>query len=450
MRYVGFCAVLSACLFLAWDHWAHLFSLWTGTDTYMHGLFVPILVSMMMSQMRPPATDRSPSILFSSMVMIGWSTAYIASTVIMVSTLTQLILIAFIPLLLIAQRGSNWAFHYKTPLILWMFSVPFGDFLIPYLQTVTADMAVLMLQWSGVTVLRNGWYITIPQADFRVAEACSGVNFLISTAVLSVFFAFMHMRVLWKRLLFISLGVIIPVIANGLRVYMIIMIAHFGNIEAATGFDHLVYGWVFFVVILAFLLALGWRLRDLIPTENGKGLLVWMRLSPSVFIVCLLSASLAFFLQYRAPFEQSNSVYENSHLGMSIQGAVLEYHKKSEAGGYYERLRLSHESGSQKIIGYSTRIFDEKLWGLVSVSKTDIVINGEHRPSLHYVLSDLHGKRISVSVTYKVNNAFYNSFFSLKWAQFIGKLNKTDLGGSIDIVVFANEEQNGNLKILTQ
>jgi EpsI family protein len=57
------------------------------------------------------------------------------------------------------------------------------------------------------------------------------------------------------------------VLANGVRAFGTIWAAHLTSVEAATGFDHIVYGWVFFGLVMAGVLALGWRWFDRGPDD---------------------------------------------------------------------------------------------------------------------------------------------------------------------------------------
>jgi EpsI family protein len=55
--------------------------------------------------------------------------------------------------------------------------------------------------------------------------------------------------------------VLVPVLANGLRAYMIVMIGHLSGMELATGVDHLIYGWLFFGLVMFVMFWIGsyWR-----------------------------------------------------------------------------------------------------------------------------------------------------------------------------------------------
>jgi EpsI family protein len=55
--------------------------------------------------------------------------------------------------------------------------------------------------------------------------------------------------------------VVVPIVANGLRAYMIVMIGHLSGMELATGVDHIIYGWLFFGLVMFIMFWIGsyWR-----------------------------------------------------------------------------------------------------------------------------------------------------------------------------------------------
>jgi hypothetical protein len=59
----------------------------------------------------------------------------------------------------------------------------------------------------------------------------------------------------------------VPIIANGLRAFGIIMLAHLTDNRLAAGADHIVYGWGFFVAVTLFLIWVGLKFRDKIDGE---------------------------------------------------------------------------------------------------------------------------------------------------------------------------------------
>ena len=65
---------------------------------------------------------------------------------------------------------------------------------------------------------------------------------------------------------------LVPVLANWLRAYLIVLLGHLSNNKLAAGVDHLVYGWVFFgiVIVIMFMIGMRWSEppEDVIPTPE--------------------------------------------------------------------------------------------------------------------------------------------------------------------------------------
>lgn len=61
-------------------------------------------------------------------------------------------------------------------------------------------------------------------------------------------------------------AILVPILANGFRAYMIVMIGHLSDMKLATGIDHIIYGWVFFGLVMLVLFYLGSIWRD--PPET--------------------------------------------------------------------------------------------------------------------------------------------------------------------------------------
>ena len=99
------------------------------------------------------------------------------------------------------------------------------------------------LKLTGIPVYREGLWFSLPTGDWSVVKACSGVRYLIASVTLGVMYAYITYHTLWKRLLFILMSLVIPILANGIRAYIIVMIGHLSNLEYATGVDHMVYVW---------------------------------------------------------------------------------------------------------------------------------------------------------------------------------------------------------------
>ena len=161
-------------------------------------------------------------------------------------------------LLLGPQVGAGLTF----PLAYMAFLVPFGDELIPVLQTITAKLTIALVHLSGIPAQIDGVFIHTPAGLFEVAEACSGVKFLIAMIALGVLVCNVGFKRWGRRLGFMVLCVVVPVLANGVRAWGTIFAAQYVGAEKAAGIDHIIYGWIFFAVVIAAVLGIAWRFFD--------------------------------------------------------------------------------------------------------------------------------------------------------------------------------------------
>jgi len=65
---------------------------------------------------------------------------------------------------------------------------------------------------------------------------------------------------------------LVPIAANSLRAYGIVMLGHLSGMTIATGVDHLIYGWVFFGVVMMLLFFVGslWREDEVVRANTDS------------------------------------------------------------------------------------------------------------------------------------------------------------------------------------
>ncbi len=253
-----FGASLLAMLALYGDTAAAMAAIWWRSDTYAHGMLVAPIVVYMLATRREELARLTPHPAWGGVMALlalacGWAFAGAAE----VGVVQQFALVMMIPALVWALMGAQLVRAAAFPLAYLLFAVPVGESLVVPLQDFTAAFTVRALQFTGIPVFWEGHFITIPSGNFEVAEACSGIRYLIASAALGCLYAYLSYRALWRRLAFILLALVLPVIANGIRAYGIVMIAHLSDMKLATGVDHIVYGWLFFGLVVLFMFWLG-------------------------------------------------------------------------------------------------------------------------------------------------------------------------------------------------
>jgi exosortase A len=161
-----------------------------------------------------------------------------------------------------ATLGSAMCQAMAAPLAYTLFLVPFGAFLVPALQDFTARFIDVGLSALDIPHYVSATLIQIPEGDFRVAEACAGLRFLIAAIAFGTLYACVMYRSAWRRATFIAVCIVVPILANGARALGIVLLGHFRGSAEAGAVDHVLYGWLFFSLVIILLLLLGLPFRQ--------------------------------------------------------------------------------------------------------------------------------------------------------------------------------------------
>lgn len=182
----------------------------------------------------------------------------------------QLAVVAGAEVMLLAILGPVFFRRISGPLLFLFFLVPFGAFLTPVLQRFTAAFSITGLDLLGIPNYSDKFTIETPAGTFFVAEACAGLRFLIAAIAFGVFYALLSYTSPARRVTFIVASIVVPVVANGFRALGIIVLGQIlGSAEAAAA-DHIVYGWVFFSVVMLLLIAVGQIFREDAHSTRAK------------------------------------------------------------------------------------------------------------------------------------------------------------------------------------
>lgn len=249
--------------------------IWARSDTFAHGyLILPIALWLVYRQRAALARVQPAPSLLGLVLVLPPALAWLAASLVDVGVVMQFSLVGMLVAGTWAIVGTPAMRLLAFPLGFLFLAVPMGEGLILPMQELTATVTVRMVELSGVPVYRDGLSFSLPTGEWRVVEACSGVRYLIASLTLGILYAYLNYQGLWKRLLFVGVSVLVPIAANAVRAYLIVMLGHWSDGRLATGVDHLIYGWVFFGVVMLILFMIGSRWADADPapdTEPGAG-----------------------------------------------------------------------------------------------------------------------------------------------------------------------------------
>ncbi|MCC6610747.1 MAG: exosortase A [Burkholderiales bacterium] len=246
-----------------WETALSVEAIWRRSETFAHGYVVIPITLWLIWRRRDalaalPVRPCWPALGLVALFGFGWMLGNLSS----VLGLEQFSLLFMIIAGIVAVVGLPIAREIAFPLAFLIFAIPVGEFLVPLLIDRTADATIVALRATGVPVFREGNHFSIPSGQWSVVEACSGIRYLIASLMVGTLYAYLSYRSARKRALFVLASIIVPIVANWMRAYMIVMIGHLSGNRLAVGIDHIIYGWIFFGVVVLIMFWIGSRWRE--------------------------------------------------------------------------------------------------------------------------------------------------------------------------------------------
>lgn len=253
----------AACLAVYHQDATAMVSIWWNASTFGHCLLIPLIIGWLVHQRIAELAQLNPAAWWPGLIWVAaGGLSWLIGDAATLALARHVGLVMMLQGAVVAALGPHVSRGLAFPLFYAFFLVPFGEELVPALQTLTARISMALLGLSGVPAHLNGVFITTPTGYFEVAEACSGAKFLIAMAAYAALVCNLCFKSWFRRAVFLLMSLLIAVVANGVRAFGTIYVAHRTSSDFAVGFDHVIYGWVFFALILTLVMAAGWPIFD--------------------------------------------------------------------------------------------------------------------------------------------------------------------------------------------
>jgi len=397
-----FCSVLLIAIIYS-ETFISIKDLWDSSDTYAHGYIILPISFYLIWNKRDELDQIPPSISFLGLALVICCVImWFLSSLVEVQILKQYSVVAMIPLMFVLFWGWQRTRIIIFPLLFILLSVPFGEAYVPYMIKWVGDFVFVALQLTGIPVFREGNMLFLTSGDWSVVEACSGLRYLIASITLGLLYAYLMYRSFWRRTLFIILSVAVPVFANWIRAYMIIMIGHLSSMKLAVGVDHIVYGWLFFGLVIGLMFYIGTFWREDIAEEsktsvhvsiaNGSKDSIKLILAIIVLICAILAGP---WLKYQTEILNNNDVkqdivlpdvvdiWKKTDMSLStwepaFRGANSKVSTTYTNGKYIVTVHIEYYSGQSKggeLISSQNVLIKEndKIWR--NISEENITVN---------------------------------------------------------------------------
>ncbi len=222
-------------------------------DEFSDGYLIPF-ISLFLIWQRRTALQRleftgSWSGLATVLAGLALDVAGRLSSIYTVQHIALLVVIAGIVLALAGWRALRVI---GAPLGVLVFMIPLPNFLLTtlsaQLQLISSSFAVWMMRLAGVAVLLQGNVIDLGSYKLEVAEACSGLRYLLPLMTLAFLMACFYRAAFWKRAVLFLSSIPLTLVTNSVRIALIgVMVDRWGA-GMAEGLLHQVQGWMMFML----------------------------------------------------------------------------------------------------------------------------------------------------------------------------------------------------------
>lgn len=257
-------ASLGAVAFF-WDGLISLGVAWARPE-YSYGPLVPLITGYMTlleihrHPVKPDHGSRIVGLLvFALALLVG-----LIGNLVEIPDIITYGFILYIGALILLLAGTREGVRFWPGWLHLIFMLPLPQFIYlnvsTYLQAVSAELGVAVIQFVNIPVLLDGTVIDLGEYKLLVAEACSGLRYLFPLFSFGWLMAILYNGPNWHRVVIFLATIPITILMNSFRIGMIGVLVNQYGIAQAEGFLHFFEGWVIFISCTLLLYVLAWFL----------------------------------------------------------------------------------------------------------------------------------------------------------------------------------------------
>ncbi len=259
---LGVLAGMVALVVLHFSTFASAIHLWNTSSAYNYAyLIAPISLALIWAD-REQLSRAVPAANFWGVAVAGvFSVVWLAGELLGIDEGRHIAFVGMMQGLAFGFLGWRLYRFLAFPLLYLFFLVPTGTFLLTPLQTLAHHANVALLKASGVPVYAEGFLIQVPTGSFLVEPGCAGLNFFLVALALSLLYGRLTYATFTARMVCVGGALLTSIVANIVRIYLIIGLAQATNRRIDITADHLLYGWGFFGVVMLCAMWLGTKVK---------------------------------------------------------------------------------------------------------------------------------------------------------------------------------------------
>lgn len=244
--------VLFSIGFLASETVLGIVNRWFKFDqAYSHGLLllaVSVFLIVRSAKRQPVSLGFYPGWLVPFVLVL---VVYALGDIMRVQALSELTIVPMILGAAAVLLGWRQVRQFIVPIGILFLAVPVWDYLAWTLQIITVEVNRLLLGIFGIDFRVEGIFVYLTGIGiFEVAHGCSGLRYLLVGQLLALLYGELNLKSVSSKVWLYLFAVCLALVANWIRVFVIIYVGHESNMQSSLINEHDNFGWMVFAVTL--------------------------------------------------------------------------------------------------------------------------------------------------------------------------------------------------------
>jgi exosortase A len=433
----------------------YLTGFWNQLETgeYAHGYLVLAMSAYLIFVGRQDLLVLKPRPSYWALALVlGGSLLWLVGALADVLVVQAVALLFLIMAVVWAVLGTSVARKLVFPVLFIIVAIPVWFPLSTVLQDLTANVVFAVVRIFRIPAFLQENMITLPAGTLSVEEACSGMRYFLAALTLGAFYGYLNYQSFRARLSIIIVTGAAGILANILRVFIVVYLGYVTDMQHPIIHDHFMLGWYLFgalVVVLLFIDVWLYKRRrskvggvcsdekastgPVSPVTKSRFLPMFIAVTvllstgpAAVYIISERQSKLEnadFQLVFPAEIAGWSGPFETEDDWQPrYKGALSKkrrYFKEDQEVYLYVGFYPIQKQGEELIIYYN-KVSNEDIWSATYTRARNAVV--EKRQVLEQLLENKHGRQRLVWYWYRVGGRLTANKYEAKILQVLGLL----------------------------
>ncbi len=392
-----------------------LFTRWTKWDESMsHGLVILLTFGYLLFKQAPLTAHQQTAHgkIASLLVLAGASLLWLLFHLINLYIFEQFLLILLICLSINAAYGWQTLYQLRMPIGLLLFAIPLWDPLVNPLVKLSSFAVGNLVSWVNIPAVIDGNSIFIPYGHILIADGCSGIRYFVIALALAYIISLLNNYNLLKTTISLVIAALIGLIANWLRIFILVIIGYKTHMQSPMMANHEYFGWALFAFICFPFIYFAPVIKHVqskspVAPRSSKYLIL-------PFIALALGPVLNLVIKQEIPQQQPKALLASTLPAQLPMNTPLPPASLRETGVIGEvAVQIDHyqrASAKEKLVPYIPHLYDPEYWTLetkypISINSNNASIGIFRNKTTGKVVAQLQWFSIAGYTTSRVSTA---------------------------------------------